>query len=48
MEEAKSEEELKEMLKKPDVRCDLELVVDDYEVEDYGDVDEFEYEVLED
>ena len=46
--EAKSEEELKEMLKDPDVRADLELVVDDYEVDSYGDISEFEYEVLED
>ena len=46
--EAKSEEKLKEMLKDPDVRYDLELVVDDYEVDDYGNISEFEYEVLED
>lgn len=46
--EAKSEEELKEMLKDPDVRDDLKLVVDDYEVDGCGDIGGFEYEVLED
>ena len=46
--EADSEEELKEKLKDPYFHHDLELVVDDYRVEDYGDRGEYEWEEIND
>ena len=42
-----SEEELKKMIKKGTIRHHLEVVVDDYAIEDYGDIGEYEYEVVE-
>lgn len=44
--EAESEEALKEMMKQYDFIDKLDVKIDDYEVADYGDVGEFEYEVL--
>lgn len=44
--EAESEEELKEMMKDKHFSDWLDLVVDGYRVEDYGDVGEYEYEVI--
>ena len=46
MVEAESEEKLKEMLKEPGVNDYLELVIDDYEVNDYDMTGDFEYEVI--
>ena len=40
--EAESEEALEIKMKNPDFRDILDLVVDDYEVDDYGDVGEYE------
>lgn len=45
--EAESEEELKEMMKDKYFRDYLDLVVDDYRIEDYGDIGEYTYEVIE-
>ncbi len=42
-----SEEELKEMIKKGTIRHHLEVEVDDFSVEDYGDIGEYEYELVE-
>ena len=44
--EAESEEQLKELLKKPDAKDYLEVVIDDYEVEDYDAIGDFKYEVI--
>lgn len=41
-----SEEELKEMIKNGTIQEYLEVVVDDYSVEDYGDIGEYEYELV--
>ena len=50
-----TEEEFKELQEDPldfiynqDILCDLDLVIDDYRVEDYGDVLEVNYEVIDD
>jgi hypothetical protein len=40
--EAESEEELKEMMKDRYFHHRLDLVVDDYEVDDYGDIGEYQ------
>lgn len=42
-----SEEGLKEMIKKGTIRDYLEVEVDDYSVEDCGDIGEYEYELVE-
>lgn len=42
-----SEEKLKEMIKNGTIHNYLEVVVDDYSVEDYGDIGEYEYEPVE-
>lgn len=42
-----SEEKLKEMIKNGTIHNYLEVVVDDYSVEDYGDIGEYEYELVE-
>ena len=44
--EAESEEELKEMMEDEYFSDWLDLVVDGYRVEDYGDVGEYKYEVI--
>ena len=41
-----SEEELKEMIKNGTIQEYLEVVVDDYSVEDYGDIGEYEYQLV--
>ena len=46
--EAESEEALELKIKNPDFRYILDLVVDDYEVDDYGDVGEYEITKVED
>ena len=50
-----TEEEFKELQEDPldfiynqDILCDLDLIIDDYRVEDYGDVLEVNYEVIDD
>ena len=50
-----TEEEFKELQEDPldfiynqDILCDLDLVIDDYRVEDYGGVLEVNYEVIDD
>lgn len=45
--EAESEEELKEMMKDECFRDYLFLVVDSYSIDDYGDIGEYTYEVIE-
>lgn len=42
-----SEEKLKEMIKNGSIRHHLEVEIDDYSVEDYGDIGEYEYELIE-
>ena len=42
--EAESEEVLKEMMKKKNFTRHLDIIVDDYSVNDYGDIGEYEYE----
>lgn len=44
--EVESEEQLKEMMKDPDFKYNLELVIDDYEVDDFGDIGKLEYEEI--
>lgn len=46
--EAESEEALEIKMKNPDFRDILDLVVDDYEVDGYGDVGEYEITKVED
>lgn len=50
-----TEEEFKELEKNPidfvydqDILCDLDLIIDDYRVEDYGGILEVKYEVTND
>ena len=45
--EAESEEVLKEMMKEGGITEYLDIVVDDYSIDDYGDIDEYEYEEVE-
>lgn len=45
--EAESEEELKEMMKNKYFTDYLFLVVDSYSIDDYGDIGEYTYEVIE-
>lgn len=45
--EAESEEVLKEMMKKENFPKYLDVVVDDYNVDNYGDIGEYEYEEIE-
>lgn len=45
--EAESEEALKEMMKDRSFIDYLDIVVDDYRVDDYGDIGEYEYEEVE-
>lgn len=45
--EAESEEALKEMMKKENFPKYLDVVVDDYSVDNYGDIGEYEYEEVE-
>lgn len=45
--EAESEEALKEMMKKENFPKYLDVVVDDYNVDNYGDIGEYEYEEVE-
>lgn len=42
--EAESEKALREMMTKKDFRTYLDLLVDDYRVEDYGCIDKYRYE----
>ncbi len=44
---AESEEALKEMMKKENFPKYLDVVVDDYNVDNYGDIGEYEYEEVE-
>ena len=44
--ECESVEKLKELLKDKYFYRNLEIVVDDYSVEDYGDIGEYEYELI--
>ena len=44
--EVESEEQLKEMMKDPDFKYNLKLVIDDYEVDDFGDIGKLEYEEI--
>lgn len=44
---AESEETLKEMMKKGSITKYLDIVVDDYSIDDYGDIGEYEYEEVE-
>lgn len=44
---AESEEALKEMMKKKNFVRYLDVVVDDYRIDDYGDIGEYEYEEVE-
>lgn len=44
--EAESEEALKEMMKKKYFARHLDVIVDDYSVDDYGDIGEYEYEEM--
>lgn len=46
--EANSEEELKKMMEEKYFCRKLELVVDNYSVEDYGDIGEYNYQVVKD
>lgn len=50
-----TEEEFKELQEDPldfiynqDILCDLDLIIDDYSVEDYGNIVEVNYEVVND
>lgn len=45
--EAESEEVLKEWIKEKDFDQYLEVVADDYEIDSYGDIGEYEYEEVE-
>lgn len=45
--EAESEEVLKEMIKEGGITEYLDVVVDDYSIDDCGDIDEYEYEEVE-
>ena len=45
--EAESEEALKEMMKKGNFARHLDVIVDDYSVDGYGDIGEYEYEEVE-
>lgn len=46
--EASSEEELKEMMEEKYFYRKLDVIADDYSVEDYGDIGEYEYQLLQD
>ena len=45
--EAESEEVLKEMMKEGGITEYLDVVVDDYSIDDCGDINEYEYEEVE-
>ena len=45
--EAGSEEELKEMFKEDYFNERLDIIVDSFRIDDYGDIGEYEYEVIE-
>lgn len=44
--EAESEEALKVLMQSPGFKYALDLVVDDYEVDGYGDVGDYQYEAI--
>ena len=46
--EADSEEDLKRKMKEPGFNDYLDLIVDDYSVEDYGDRGDYEWEEVDD
>lgn len=45
--QAESEEALKEMIKEKNFDQYLDVVVDDYSIDDYGDIGEYEYKEVE-
>lgn len=44
--EAESEKALKEMMKEENFARHLDIFVDDYSIDDYGDIGEYEYEEM--